>query len=600
MDFRKNIEHFIDNLSLSDKIIFVTAHLLIVSYYIFRPSEATIFLICYWTIFTLFHCVRIKPNPGMLKGFITLVTILFLIFSYFNTRTASYDGLNVHLKYILQIQEKGFVGTTEYPVKPYLGELLLTGVYDLFGLRGLNSIFGILVLVNIFLIYNLIKCLATNNDFVRKLSLFIVVLSPSFLGMALQELKIDLILSATMLSALILFCKLVKDKKHRLFPLITILSGISIVIKPSSAVTSLCLLLLGLFVVAFSSKLKFPKRLLFGSIGCLVFALPILIWTMYFGGTIPQLENRINIKPIHNQGIKQISLSRNKELLSNCTEDRWKKDYSSFIYGSRSLLVLAQPFFYITRLHAYPFSAQGMANPGILLYLGILVFLALPFLTNIRRFSSLHKYFYIITLGSTLAFLIMVSSIYWYLLYLFPIFALVISSVIDRIKDVKLKEITKLTIYSTLLTNLIIALLMASLVFEPIPNLNAEVLKKSSLREVYDTSNRLNQIPEDGFILDASEHRYNVLTTFVSRGDMRIVKSNYYFAASNLSLKNMRDELLKNNIKYLIVYKNKLKDPWYKRCPKLNNKILAEFMNEYTYPMYPNDPKYKDLIFVIR
>jgi len=595
------LKKLLDNTSSVDRFLVGVFCISSVLYYTFRPLEGTIFLMFLGILFTInLQNKNISVKGKLVKRLIIAGSILYLIYSYFNTRTSSYDGLNVHLKYILQIAGKGYVNSTEYPIKPYLGEIILSKVYTSLGLRALNLTFGLLSLLNIYLAYKVLMELTKENEkSVAQLALLIFTLSPTFLGMAFQELKVDLIASGLVLSALLLFCNLHSRKTTAIFFTLATVLGLINITKTSAIPISITTMVLGFFLILLKKKVGVLKKIGLIVAGTFIFLAPMIVWATIFGGTIPQLENHINVQPFHQKSVNVVNLKRNKKLLETCNKDKLKKDYGSFVYGARSLLVLAQPIFYLSRYKAYPFSIQGMANPGIAVYFGLIMFPIAPIIFKNKKLKEIHKLIFLITIIPTILFYIMVSSIFWYLLPLYPIYALITAYFIKNLESEKIKEALKSLIYASLATNFTLALIITFLNFESLKSLDKENIMNSSFGNLYEINMEIAALSGDSLILDASEHGHTVLTTFIPKGDEKIVKSNYYFATSNKLLSEMKEELLQNNIHYLMVKKDKLKDPWYQGCPKQNNITLYNFIQEYTKPVFPEEPKYESLFFEI-
>ena len=130
----------------------------VILFYLFRPEELII-LIPVTTVvafFTLFPATK-KINRKVKILALSCVVLCYLIYSYFNSRIYSYDGGLYHIKYMLAIVDKWYIATTEYPVRPYLGEYIFAIIYKFLGLRALNLILGILTLLNVYLANILIK-----------------------------------------------------------------------------------------------------------------------------------------------------------------------------------------------------------------------------------------------------------------------------------------------------------------------------------------------------------------------------------------------------------------------------------------------------------
>ncbi|MBD3365844.1 hypothetical protein GF360_00705 [candidate division WWE3 bacterium] len=569
--------------------------LFVIIYYLFRPLEGLLFLI--FLIPIRFLRVKIKLTEKSKKALVIGGILAYLTYSYYNTRIHSHDGLNTHLKYILQIAEKGFVNSTEYPIKPYFGEIILGHVYKNLGLRALNLTLGILTLLNTYLVYQLLKTLETKNEKVKKLAFLIFLLSPTFLGFAFKELKIDLISSAILLLALINFRKLSYKASHKRYLVICLLTGIVIITKTSAIPIAITILIAA--TIKHLLKNKNSKTIITTLIGISVAILPSILWALNFGGTIPQLENLVDITPQRNLFVNRVSLERDPHILAKCNQDKLKKDYSSFIFGSRTPLVLLQPIFYLTRYKAYPFSVQSMANPGILLYFGLIILFPYILFKKKSFFGNSKKEMYWLILTQTVIFYILVGSVFWYLLPLYPFYALLTASFLDHIKNARVKKLFLDITKASLITNLIYALILSYMYMEPLKTLDEKNIKQSDLVKIYEQNKVISKFRKNFLILDASEHGHAILTPFVPGGDEFIVKSNYYFASSPKNPKEMKEELIENGIKFIMAEKDKLEDSWYTDCPKENNKKLKNFLDKHTVPVFPRNTQYNNLFFEI-
>lgn len=566
-------------------------------FYFSRPEELVV-LLPIIIITTLINILRPSPKINDNKKILILcgVILCYLVYSYFNSRIYSYDGLNYHIKYMLSIANKGYVATTEYPVRPYLGEYIFAFIYKFAGLRMLNLTLGIVSILNVYFAYLILSGI-TNNRLERNLSLALFVSSPTFIALSSTELKPDTISSLSIFITLLLLIKFLNGKYY-LFPIIGIFSGLSILIKSSSFfITPFFIATGGIYLL--KSKTLLRTKIFLSIVTVVLFCLPIILWFIFYGGTFPQIENSLNIKPLINSNPQTMELERFDELVKECNEDKLKKDYSSFIFGGRSLFVLFQPFFYITNFSKPIFSAQRMANPGIFVYCGMVILLASVFFYKKLNLNPVAKKIYWLSIFSTIVFMILVSSILWYMLPIFPIYALVISILINKIENKFTKKTLLILIYSTVVMNIIIGIKTAEINFSPIEDFSKEQLYNTELSAIYDMNMDIDNISEGSYILDASEHRFNVLTTFVPNVDERVIKSNYYFASKTKSLEAFREELLRKNIKIIIVKKEYLLNPWYEKCPLQNNLNLMRFLEKYTVPVSNDKNKHENLIFKI-
>lgn len=570
-------------------------------FYFFRPNELFILLL----IFTLFLLIGyfIKPfkikdkNKDKLKTTILiLLLLLYLVYSYFNSRIYSYDGLNYHIKYMLLIAEKGYITTTEYPIRPYLGEFIFALIYKSAGLRILNLALGLISVLSFYLVYIILRKI-TNSDLEKKLSMALFISSPTFIALSTTEFKPDTMSLLINLFAINLLIEVIKGK-YKFLPFVGLSFSLSFLIKTSSLFITPWFLLMGIIYLA-KSDIKTKKKLGLITATIIMFLIPIISWFTIFGGTLPQFENLLNIKPLINFKHERINLERDADLLRECNNEKLKADYSSFIFGSRGPLVLFQPLFYITNFRNPPFILQRMDNPGIFIYCGMLILLASVFRYKKLELNPITKTIFWSSFLSTIVFMIAVSSIFWYLLTIFPFYALVVSKFINKIEKQPIRKFLLLLSYSTVAVNISIGAAIAINNFAPIKNFGEEQLNQTRLKSLYNMNMKIHRVTGKSLILDASEHRFNLLTTFVPNADERIVKSNYYFVSNPNPLETLRDTLLKNNINFIIVNKNLLLDPWYKGCPLQNNLRLIQFLQEYTIPIDNGENEHDNVIFKI-
>jgi len=598
-NIKENIKLIVKNNKTYDYVVGLTFIVAVLLFYLFRPDELLILFST--TLLWIFVILAIKFNilkqqRKLNKFIIPILGTAYLVYSYFNSRVYSYDGGLYHLKYMLLVVEKWFVATTEYPVRPYLGEYVFALIYKFLGLRKLNLALGISTLLSIYQAKIIIKEL-TKDSLERNLSLALFIFSPTFISLSTREIKPDMLACNMLFCIFILFIKHQKGE-YVFLPLIGLLCGLSVLVKTSTLFVIPWVMLLGI-ITLIKTRVFLKTKLLLIFLTSVSSILPLITWFVAFGGTIPQIENNINIKPLIHRDTPQVELERESTILNTCNEDKLKKDYSSFIYGSRSPLVLLQPLFYITRFKSYSFSTQQLAHPGIFLYLGMI---ALPTILIFKKRFEIDKTMRdvgLISLFSTIIFMVLVSSIFWYLLPLYPIYAIIISKLIGSIKIPSLKKILLNLCYLTLATNLIIGVTTATLIFTPIENLGGEEIKKTELNQIYEFNMRINSISDGSLILDASEHPFNINTMFVPNADIKIVKSNYYFASTDRPLNSLRNELLGNNIKFVVVNKDYLESPFYEGCPLKNNIKLLEFLEKYTEPVYKGETEYEKKIFRI-
>jgi hypothetical protein len=571
------------------------------TYLISRPYELLIVFAAYVygefferkiSVHRFLYSINDFKKPLLIVG-----VIILLVFSFFNTRLYSYDGYNFHIRVASLVKDNGLVSVAHESIKPYFGELVLGYTWRYFGLRTVNLMFGIWAVTAGFLGYVLIKKIAGTNSSLVNSSFMLFILSPPFLAMALQEFKPDLFLLIFVFSAFIILINFVNSMRTHFFLLLCLLSGVAITIKTSIVPTAFLTVLF--CAVYFLKKKGFKTFWLRTLLGIGLLFSPLLIWSSIFGFTVPLLENYINVSPLDYYNRDSVTLTREPATLDVCYKERIQKDYSSFIYGARSPLVLIQPFFYLTRLYSYPFSVQGMANPGPFIYLGMFIFIIFPFLVKHKKFEDAHKMFYVICTTSLLIFLVTVSSIYWYLLFMFPLICFVFVSVVDGIENARVKSLLKKLINAWLVSNVLIFFLTSYTYFHPISEYSYENLPDDNLKSMYILDKRLEELGAEALILDASEHGDFILMPFMKNNDTRIIKSNYYFVSSGLSLGAINRELKDNAIKYIVVNYDELDSPWYQDCPKENNTVLKNYLNLYTKPIFFESGISRPMVFEI-
>lgn len=329
---------------------------IVIIYYLCRHFELyftylilisiTIFVQCYFLTKPLisslnkifFAKINLKfrmDYKGLLVAALFVICFFYLLFSYFNTRVNSYDGMYHNLKFILAISDKGYVNSTEYPLKPYLGEVILSFIYSNFGLRFLNLALGILFIATCFIGYRFITYFATDTK-LRIISFIVFIFAPTSIAFAFIELKSDLIASLLVVYSFILLKNLIDKKERFEHYLISIFLSIAVLIKTTTIPISILILIFAVYFV-FKNSIGIKTFILKIFLMTFLYFIPIFIWFIHFGGTIPQFENKLNISSYHSSG--KFFLKRDTDILEICNEEKVVKDYSSFIYGSRSILV---------------------------------------------------------------------------------------------------------------------------------------------------------------------------------------------------------------------------------------------------------------------
>ncbi len=531
-------------------------------YYFFRPFGLLIVLLCVGA--GLLVMLKLKLPSFTLgkyaKPFLIVAIVSFLVFSYFNTRLYSYDGLNNHLRMVLLVADHGQIN---FPEKPYLAEFLLGMILRISSLRVVNLTTGIWAVISAVLTFKLLQYL-TKNTRLQKASWLLVVLSQPFLALAFLEFKVDMILYALVTGALILFLEIMENSRTKLFPAFALVLSLCVLVKSSVIPT---VIMLGLLALLHLAKTNFRKNLPLLLLGGLVFLLPILFWVLSFGVTIPHFDKTIG------RSNNVVYLQRDEQKLNQCTNDKLKRDYGSFIFGSRTPLVLLQPIFFITNYNNYEFADIPLQSLGIFLYTGIFI---LAFFG--KKFGKL----YWVALGTLIPFYIFVAAPYWYLFYLFPLFALAFFTLIEQIKNERFKKVIYILVVASLIHNVTTIGYATKIAFTPIRSFAEENIKETFLKDTYEYNKILEEVAQNGKILNASEKGHQIFLLFMGNNDSQVVNSNYYFGTSGKSGEEMKNELLSQGIRYITVFEGVLDHEWYIGCPKENNQVLKDFLEKHT------------------
>jgi len=569
------------------KSIFVPALLFIsiLTYFYFRELERLIFWysIIFVTPFLVIYYLGteflekfIYPNK---KLFLGLGIIIFLIFSYYNSRLTSYDGYYSTLRFINAIKDKGYINQLEYPLKPYLGEIILA-IFNQLNL--LNLFIGVLFVLVLIQTSKLLEKY-TPNPKVKNLALVIMMFSPSILAFGLIELKIDLIVVNLILLAFLLFYNYLEVRKPLYLYLTSFILGISVLVKFSVFFLAIVFMIWSIVSIFKEKILSYRKIILSNTI----FLAPVFCWYLIYGGTVPTLENYLKFEPLITN--KTLNLERNKELLDQCFKDKIWKDYNSYMYGSRSPLVIFHPFLYLTKYRdESPVSQQPLAIPGILIYLGMLLTLIEVFKRKFWAQDYFYKGTFFVGIFTTIFFLIFVSSVFWYVLPIFFIYSLKISqAIVHFFEQQKSKILRKFLVlfFSTLIISQLVYVLIDKyylIGYESSNSYLEDDMRKTRNKDKINQDNFLEVLAQDKVILDASEHINLVQYTYFENWDFKILKSNYYFVTSKKSHNEMLLELKNINAGYILVHPEQFSNKWYEGCPNQNNNRLKEFLEKHT------------------
>jgi len=557
----------------------------LLTYFYFRDFErllllysitlVTPFLVVYYLL-SAFLKKFIYPYK---KLFLGLGIIIFLIFSYFNSRLSSYDGYYVTLRFINAISHKGYINQLEYPLKPYLGEIILT-IFNEVNL--LNLFIGVLFVLVWIQTSKLLEKY-TSNPKVKNVALIITMLSPSMLAFGFIELKIDLIVVNLILLAFLLFNNYLRLQKTYFLYLTSFILGISLLVKFSVFFLAL-VFMIWLVLTIFKEKKPSYQKIMISNF---LFLGPLISWYLIFGGTVPTLENYLKFESLFTN--KTLNLHRNKEILNQCFEEKIKTDYNSYMYGSRSPLAFLHPFIYLTKYkNEHSVSMQPLAIPGIFIYLGMILVLIEVFSKKFWIQNYFYKGTFIVGIFTSVFFLIFVSSVFWYILPIFFIYALKISQVITHFYELQKSKIIRIVLvlfFSALIFSQLIYVLISKyfiMGYESSKSYREEDMKKTRNSEKINQDNFLEALAQDKIILDASEHINLVQFTYFENWDYKILKSNYYFVSSKKSHNEMLMELKNINVGYILVHPEQFSNKWFQGCPKQNNDSLKEFLEKNT------------------
>lgn len=569
------------------KDIAIAASLLAVAgvYLISRPYFLAISLLVILVVFTLIRDV--EKTLELVYKIAPLLVPIYLIYTFFNTRFYSFDGLNYHIKYVLLLKDDFQLSFLELPPKPYVVELFLTTIWKLFGIRFMNLQFGLAMLAGI-LVYRLIFTELKIPHRTQRLALFIFLTAPTVVELALKEFKTDVFLLVVAGLCFNFFLKVVKQPhKVQFMYALGFLAAIGVLVKSSfwgPAGALLALAFVRLITTSTPPKHRYLLTLAkTGLVTGILFILPIITWLYVFGGTLPRFN--YYIEPKLGENHQRISLTRDPNIYSACMQERFRNDYAEFLHSETLVQRLLQPLFYLTgykSIHA----TIGMSNPGLLIYAGIFALLLMPLLnkTNFEQHTLL-RYLYIAVSINVMLFFVLVGTVFWYLLPFYPFFALAVAYIAD--KQHGIIRHTLITILVVIgLTQALGAAVTALSSATTITDL-AETKNYPQLGFIYEMNTFLEQLPPNKLILDASEHNKYAFTAFMQDADEKVTQSWYYFVASNKTIDDMHTELIDQGFKYIVVYENALDNfEWYKGCPRQNNIILKEFLAAKAKPIY--------------
>ncbi|MBU0650202.1 glycosyltransferase family 39 protein, partial [Patescibacteria group bacterium] len=487
--------------------------------------------------FSVFLRTNFKKNLVFSGG-------LLLIYSFFFYRTNSWDGSALYFRNAFLVSEKGFSGILHGALWPYLSELVLGLTARYLSYNFMFLLFGIASIAGLYTAYLLYKRLGFSS-FVIKSSLLILVSSPTYIMLAIHEFKVELFLLVFTNLFLLTLVKAWERPSHKLFVLLGFLASLSFLVKISVLPLVLFAPVLLISVIAFKRRKLFFRGMKYLGMFSLTFSIPIFMWLLYTPANLPVFGD-IDLLSRKNRATFD-DLDRDSVLLAQCTSQGRQKDLSGWIYFKNELWILIQPFqfFFLTGLNKDQFVFHT-GNPGPYIYSGIwlLSFVSLIFYRQ-KDFKKFLIY------ASSIPFIMIIyylsKSVFWYFFPVYPLVATAVPVLAERyIKTGSAMSIFKITLLSLVFTHALWGITAVVSLVSTAQNL------RDSSPIIYDLSKQAQNLPGDSYILDAAQHQFIVFLPFMSNYDTRVVRSNYYFASSDKTIDEMRQELLDKNIKYII------------------------------------------------
>src|SRR3989339_83023 len=564
--------------------IFIIALLVLYGVYFYsRALDDSSFAVSWFCGVCFSLCALFHPKLSAFirrnyRIIIIIAAFIWLIYSSLNYRTNSWDGMNLYYRSTYMVKEKLHSGVLQGALLPYLSELFLGVVDRLFGDIVMFLLFGVVALLNLFTSYVLYKRLGFSR-FTIKCSLLILASSSTYIMLSIHEFKVELFLLFLCNLFILLLKKLIDNPCHKTAVLLGIVASLCFLVKVTVFPLVILAPLIILLVLIVRKEQSFPAAARLLGVFVITFLTPVFMWLLYAPTYLPVMgEIDLLNRKSH---LDFTDLERNTELQVECENRGRYRDLSDWIYFENDLWFLVQPFQYLF-LVGLNKSHFGFAfgNPGPFIYFGIwLLPIVLIYFKKNRDFGKFLLYV------STFPFIITIyylsKTVFWYLFPVFPLLSTVVPVLAERyIRAENAKTIFKAVLLSSFFTHGLLGSVYAMNWFTPYPN----VAESSPI--LWKLSKYAQNLPENYYILDASEHIYLVFLPFMNNYDTRLVKSNYYFVSSEKGLDTMRQELLNKNIKYIIARKRTLFDKWYTGCPLRNNEILFRFLEKHTVQIY--------------
>ena len=543
------------------------------SFITFNFVEGLIFIFC---VFIIALCCLIYKVKGYKlriawRFILTVSVVAYLIYCFFNFRYLSGDGKLLYIQNTFLLTKKMFLTNTGHNYWPYLLELLLGKIEHNLSLNFVNLSFGLVSLGSLYTAYILLKEIGVPSH-VARLSVFLLLFSPTFLAFAFYEYKVENFLLLFSNLAIILLIRSSKTPSLKYGLGAGLFGGLSVLVKVSY---------LPFFVLLFAGYLlSFNKKsfnmLFLGVMILFSFSFPLLLWDRLYGLNIPYIaENRVGILTVgKNRPDFSYKFDVNKAIVEECSNEMVSHSYSHYYQGG----FITQPFLYffrasfagdVTYLHP-----SDKANPGVFLYLG---FFLMPALLFKKRFLGLtaKRIWFFMVLSASVLFYIAINDVYWYIYPVYPFLALSFVVLFEKY--------TGCTSFRILLVSVSLFYFLYSTVpyfnsLDPATKFNGSKLKNSLDLQ----TQAFNEVKTNELVIHALTREDNLFipTTFVEDYDEKIAYIPYYFAASNKSTyREMATELLDQNIRYVQAYRDALpKEAVYGECLAQNNKRLYTFL----------------------
>lgn len=504
-----------------------------------------------------------KKTKSVLIIFLVVCVALYLAFSYsFDRVPYSYDGMLQYIRTVLSLKNDFSYKMLEEPYKPYLVELLWAVIWDFGNYNFVMLSFGVFTLLSVYLAYSFYRRLNLNRETIT-LALLILVSCPFFIKYAFVEFKVEPFLLTCSMISLILYLKCFDRKNILSFLMLGMMLGVTTLVKIIILPFPL-LLIFFIFLHYFLSKLP-PKDYIYPSVALVAFVATIAVWAVLFGMKINWTTIKLN--PLNQT--PPITLTRNPNVYEACVNEIQKTDTNTYYFNRDIKDLVLQPINALTGNFPNDIRLSFM-DPGIIIYLSVWTFF-LVFLFKIPDIRL--KYLLIATQIFIIFFIFRIQTIYWYLYFLAPIISLSIPLQLQALPG-KYSKILRTVVISVAVGQLCLTLLATAY------RIHSNGYRFYNTLKAF--SSKIDNLPKNLYILDASIDVDHVLMPFVKNYDERVVKSNYYFASSGKSLETIKDELVRNNIGYLITYEGD-KDaisPIH-GCPEKELKKVNEFVSLY-------------------